>query len=245
MLQHRVSLDEVIDAVHAQGALAGVHVCANTDWSLLLDSQVDIINFDAYGYFDKFVLYGDLLKQFIASGRYLAWGLVPTLLADQIEAQLGYRIVEMGDLIEVPEGARSGWDQDFDYYWRNDGNNEVLPREPGQLLAFYINDDNDSWGGEGSPMSAHICCGTTSYNRRFFRAPHWTQWTGANSPEGEAVVHELFHLLGFKHSFDQFDLIGVEMSRGGLDRPWVSGSPIYYATWTDIDNLRCIFPEGG
>ena len=79
-------LDEVIDAVHAQGALAGVHVCANTDWSLLLDSQVDIINFDAYGYFDKFVLYGDLLKQFIASGRYLAWGLVPTLLADQIEA---------------------------------------------------------------------------------------------------------------------------------------------------------------
>ncbi len=79
-------LDEVIDAVHAQGALAGVHVCANTDWSLLLDSQVDIINFDAHGYFDKFVLYGDQLKQFIASGRYLAWGLVPTLLADQIEA---------------------------------------------------------------------------------------------------------------------------------------------------------------
>ncbi len=79
-------LDEVMDAVHAQGALAGVHVCANTDWSLLLDSQVDIINFDAYGYFDKFVLYGDLLKKFIASGRYLAWGLVPTLLADQIEA---------------------------------------------------------------------------------------------------------------------------------------------------------------
>ncbi len=79
-------LDEVMDAVHAQGALAGVHVCANTDWSLLLDSQVDIVNFDAHGYFDKFVLYGDLLKQFIASGRYLAWGLVPTLLAEEIEA---------------------------------------------------------------------------------------------------------------------------------------------------------------
>ncbi|MEJ2155790.1 MAG: hypothetical protein P8X96_10675, partial [Desulfobacteraceae bacterium] len=79
-------LDEVIDAVHAQGALAGVHVCANTDWSLLLDSQVDIVNFDAHGYFDKFVLYGDQLKQFIASGRYLAWGLVPTLLAEEIEA---------------------------------------------------------------------------------------------------------------------------------------------------------------
>jgi methionine synthase II (cobalamin-independent) len=79
-------LDEVMDAVHARGALAGVHVCANTDWSLLLESQVDIINFDAHGYFDKFVLYGDLLKQFIASGRYLAWGLVPTLAVEAIEA---------------------------------------------------------------------------------------------------------------------------------------------------------------
>jgi len=79
-------LQEVIDAVHGQGALAGVHVCANTDWSLLLDSEVDIVNFDAYGYFDKLILYAGQLKRFLASGRFLAWGLVPTLQADQIEA---------------------------------------------------------------------------------------------------------------------------------------------------------------
>lgn len=79
-------LQEVVDAIHAQGAMAGVHVCANTDWSLLLASDVDIINFDAHGYFDKFVLYGDALKQYLATGRYLAWGLVPTLQSDQIEA---------------------------------------------------------------------------------------------------------------------------------------------------------------
>jgi methionine synthase II (cobalamin-independent) len=79
-------LQEVTDAVHAQGAMAGVHVCANTDWSLLLESELDIINFDAYGYFEKFILYADQLKRYLASGRYLAWGLVPTLLAEQIEA---------------------------------------------------------------------------------------------------------------------------------------------------------------
>ena len=79
-------LQEVIAAVQAQGAMAGVHVCANTDWSLLLESTVDIINFDAHGFFDKFVLYGDQIKSFMASGRYLAWGLVPTLDAEQIEA---------------------------------------------------------------------------------------------------------------------------------------------------------------
>ena len=79
-----VCLQEIIDAIHGQGALAGVHVCANTDWSLLLDSEVDIVNFDAHGYFDKLVLYAEQLQRFLASGRLLAWGLVPTLNAEQI-----------------------------------------------------------------------------------------------------------------------------------------------------------------
>lgn len=71
-------LREVIEAVHGQGGLAGVHVCANTDWSLLLDSAVDVVNFDAFGYFDKFVLYADRIKRFLSAGGCLAWGLVPT-----------------------------------------------------------------------------------------------------------------------------------------------------------------------
>jgi methionine synthase II (cobalamin-independent) len=79
-------LKEVIDAVHGQGAMAGVHVCANTDWSLLLESELDIVNFDAHGYFDKLILYADPLQTFLASGRFLAWGLVPTLRPEQIEA---------------------------------------------------------------------------------------------------------------------------------------------------------------
>jgi methionine synthase II (cobalamin-independent) len=84
--QISASLEEVIAAVHAQGGLAGVHVCANTDWSLLLNSSVDIINFDAYGYFDKFILYGEQIRTFLNSGRYLAWGLVPTLRREEVAA---------------------------------------------------------------------------------------------------------------------------------------------------------------
>ena len=79
-------LQEVMDTVHGQNAMAGVHVCANTDWSLLLESEVDIVNFDAHGYFDKLILYSDQLGRFLASGRFLAWGLVPTLQPEQIEA---------------------------------------------------------------------------------------------------------------------------------------------------------------
>ena len=159
-------------------------------------------------------------------------------LAERIEEQLGYPVIELGSLIEPPVGAPAGWDQDFDAYWRTN----PLPRERGQALAFYLNDDNDSWGGEGSPMSAHVCCGTTSYNRRFFQPWHWNRIADANNPEGRAVIHELFHLFGFKHFFDQWDLVGVEMSPGGLDRPWESGRREYYAAWTDIEALGCIFP---
>lgn len=77
-------LEEVTQAIHALGALAGVHICANTDWSLVLESSVDIVNFDAYAYFDKFFLYRDQIVRFIVSGRNIAWGIVPTLNADDL-----------------------------------------------------------------------------------------------------------------------------------------------------------------
>jgi hypothetical protein len=79
-------LGEVIDTIHDHGALAGVHVCANTDWSLLLESAVDIINFDAHGYFDRLILYADGIRRFVHRGGVLAWGMVPTLQADAIVA---------------------------------------------------------------------------------------------------------------------------------------------------------------
>ena len=79
--------DEVIDAVRSEGGLAGVHVCANTDWSLVLQSSADVVSFDAYSYFDRFILYPDLIKKFIDSGKFLAWGIVPTGDAEDIEKE--------------------------------------------------------------------------------------------------------------------------------------------------------------
>lgn len=78
---------EVIDAVHQEGGLAGVHVCANADWSLILESPADIVSFDAFAYFDRFVLYADLIKKFMDSGRTIALGIVPTLDPDLIEKE--------------------------------------------------------------------------------------------------------------------------------------------------------------
>lgn len=75
---------EVIEAVHREAGLAGIHVCANTEWPLILDSTADIVSFDAYEYFDRFILYPDSIRQFMARGGILASGIVPTLSPDDI-----------------------------------------------------------------------------------------------------------------------------------------------------------------
>jgi hypothetical protein len=80
-------LTEVVDAVHAAGGLAGVHVCANTDWLLAFQSNLDIINFDSYTYFDKFALYRKQWLKFMAEGGNIAWGVVPTSDFDAIRAE--------------------------------------------------------------------------------------------------------------------------------------------------------------
>jgi hypothetical protein len=69
---------EVFEAVQSEGALAGVHVCANTEWSILFEAGADLISFDAYSYFDKLILYPDHLRSFFAKGGILASGIIPT-----------------------------------------------------------------------------------------------------------------------------------------------------------------------
>ena len=71
-------LDEIIDAIHEHGGIAGIHCCGNADWPLIFNTKVDIVNFDAFGYLDRVLLYPAEIRTFIARGGALAWGIVPT-----------------------------------------------------------------------------------------------------------------------------------------------------------------------
>src|SRR5271166_3080104 len=71
-------LGEVIEAVHGEGALAGVHCCGNTEWPILIDAGVDMINFDAFDYGHTILLYPEQMKAHLQAGKYLAFGIVPT-----------------------------------------------------------------------------------------------------------------------------------------------------------------------
>ena len=79
--------NEVASHIHKAGGLAGIHVCANTDWSLFFGSSLDLINFDAYTYFDRFALYRPDLVPYLERGGLVAWGIVPTVEADYINQE--------------------------------------------------------------------------------------------------------------------------------------------------------------
>lgn len=70
---------ELADSLKSQGSLIGIHCCGNTDWSMLTDvTGIDIINFDAYNFQERFVLYADNLNRFLKRGGIICWGIVPT-----------------------------------------------------------------------------------------------------------------------------------------------------------------------
>ncbi len=70
------SLEEIFSGL--QGWTC-THCCANTDWSMLMETSVDILAFDAYGYAEYLALYPNELRAFLERGGMLAWGLVPNI----------------------------------------------------------------------------------------------------------------------------------------------------------------------
>lgn len=101
-------LDEVFGAIHQEDALAGVHCCANTDWSVLLSTTVDILNLDAYGYLENLALYPAELKAFLDRGGIVAWGIVPNNddIYQVTAEELGQRLLAGLQLIEDKAGQR-------------------------------------------------------------------------------------------------------------------------------------------
>jgi hypothetical protein len=76
---------EVLEAITAAGAIAGMHVCGNSDWGVALRTGVQVLNFDAYQYGTTIALYPDEVRNLFDRGGCIAWGIVPT--SDAIAAE--------------------------------------------------------------------------------------------------------------------------------------------------------------
>ena len=89
-----VLLEEVFNGING---LKGIHCCGNTDWSILLNTSVDIISFDAYNYAQSLSLYPAEIKKFLDGKGTIAWGIVPNdddSLAKESVASLKDRLEE-------------------------------------------------------------------------------------------------------------------------------------------------------
>jgi methionine synthase II (cobalamin-independent) len=87
-------LEEVLGGI---SGLKGVHCCGNTDWSVLLETSINILSFDAYNYAQSLSLYPAEIKKFVDKGGAIAWGIVPNdepSLAKETVASLKDRLEE-------------------------------------------------------------------------------------------------------------------------------------------------------
>ena len=68
-------INEALDGVDCY---RGVHCCGNTNWSMLLKTNIDILSIDAYQYGENLVMFPDELTEFYEKGGAVAWGIVPS-----------------------------------------------------------------------------------------------------------------------------------------------------------------------
>lgn len=83
-------IEEVLAGIKG---IKGSHCCGNTDWSVMLETSIDILSFDAYGYGHTLALYPDAVRAFFDRGGIIAWGIVPHndhILYETAESLLGH-----------------------------------------------------------------------------------------------------------------------------------------------------------
>jgi hypothetical protein len=72
-------LNTIFRGVLSENALVGVHSCEAVDWSLLFESDLQIVSLDVYRYGDSLFAYASEIKGFMERDGVMAWGIVPTL----------------------------------------------------------------------------------------------------------------------------------------------------------------------
>jgi methionine synthase II (cobalamin-independent) len=74
--------EEIIECLNSVSSrlqgLSGIHICGATDWSIIMETGIRVIHFDAYRFFSNMLAYASELKKFLINGGILGWGIVPS-----------------------------------------------------------------------------------------------------------------------------------------------------------------------
>ena len=71
-----VLLEDVFKGIKG---IRGLHCCGNTNWSVVLDTAIDVLSFDSYNYASSLSTHSDKVKSFLVRGGTIAWGIVPNI----------------------------------------------------------------------------------------------------------------------------------------------------------------------
>lgn len=85
------------EAMDVPGCKKGIHCCGNTDWPMVLSTDVDVLSFDAYAYAHTLIMFSEEVNEFMERGGILSWGIVPS--SDE-----GVEIETSENLISIMEG---------------------------------------------------------------------------------------------------------------------------------------------
>ena len=76
-----VSKDKVVSLINETlggiNGIKGIHCCGNTDWSVILATNTDILSFDTYNYAQSLTLYPVEVRKFLKRKGVIAWGIIP------------------------------------------------------------------------------------------------------------------------------------------------------------------------
>lgn len=95
------AINEAATVLQDNGAIIGTHCCGKTDWSMIIDSGVDVINFDGFYFGESLALYAKEVETFLKKGGFIAWGIIPTLDKDALE------VATTQSLLEIFETAKN------------------------------------------------------------------------------------------------------------------------------------------
>jgi len=76
-LKREEIIQDIKEVTSKLQGLKGLHCCGNTDWSIPLESGIDVLSFDTYDYGHILSLYAEKIQDFLSQGGAIAWGIVP------------------------------------------------------------------------------------------------------------------------------------------------------------------------
>ena len=109
-----ISDDEAVawinEAIEGVDAITAIHCCGNTNWPLVLSTNIQLLNFDAYVYGKNITLFPEEISAFLDRGGILAWGIVPnsSLIEGETPETLADRLCE-----HIDDLVRKGVDRDI------------------------------------------------------------------------------------------------------------------------------------